>query len=68
MSLSELREEHLSPINVLKSFNVQPGFINNFVPYNNHYDVFYETHISIKTSFHGTVLCVALIFTLLVLF
>ena len=46
MSLSELREEHLSPINVLKSFNVQPGFINNFVPYNNHYDVFYEIHIN----------------------
>jgi hypothetical protein len=67
VSLSELREEHLSPINVLKSFNVQPGFINNFVPYNTVYMTYFMKYISLKTSFHGTLLCVAL-FTLLVLF
>ena len=33
--------------------NVQPGLINNFVPYNNRYDVFYEKYMPIKTSFHG---------------
>jgi hypothetical protein len=55
--------------NVFKSLisNVQPGFIYNFVPYNNRNDVFYEKYMPIKTSFHSIVLCVAL-FTLLVLF
>jgi hypothetical protein len=72
VSLSELREEHLSSINVFKSLipNVQAdqaGLINNFVPYNNRYDIFYEKYMPIKTSFHGIVLCVAL-FTLLILF
>jgi hypothetical protein len=62
MSLSELRESI-----VYYFINVQPGIINNFVPYNNRYDVFYEKYALIKTSFHGVVLCVAL-FTLLVLF
>ena len=63
MSLSELRESI-----VYYFINVQPGIINNFVPYNNRYDVFYEKYTLIKTSFHGVVLCVAFIFTLLVLF
>jgi hypothetical protein len=59
VSLSELREEHLSSINVFKSLisNVQPGLINNFVSYNNRYDVFYEKYMPIKTSFHGSPLC-----------
>jgi hypothetical protein len=74
VSLNELREQHLSIVyysNVFKSLtsNVQPGLINNFVPYNNRYYVFYEKYMPIKTSFHGSpsLLCVAL-FTLLVLF
>jgi hypothetical protein len=68
VSLSELWEEHLSSINVFKSLisNVQPGLINNFVPYNKNYDVFYENYMPTKTSFHGSPLC--WIFTLLVLF
>ena len=62
MSLSELREQHLSIVyysNVFKSLtsNVHPGLINNFLPYNNRYDVFYEKYMPIKTSFHGSPLC-----------
>jgi hypothetical protein len=59
VSFSELREEHLSSISVFKSLisSVQPGLINNFVPYNNRYDVFYEKYMPIKTSFHGSPLC-----------
>jgi hypothetical protein len=59
VSLSELREGHLSIVyysNVFKSLtsNVQPGLINNFVPYNNRYDVFYEKYMPINTLFHGS--------------
>ena len=62
VSLSELREQHLSIVyysNVFKSLtsNVHPGLINNFLPYNNRYDVFYEKYMPIKTSFHGSPLC-----------
>jgi hypothetical protein len=52
VSLSELREEHLSSINVFKSLisNIQPGlYSNNFVPYINRYNVFYEKYMPIKT-------------------
>ena len=59
VSLSELREQHLSIVyysNVFKSLtsNVQPGLINNFVPYNNRCDVFYEKYMPINTLFHGS--------------
>ena len=59
MSLSELREQHLSIVyysNVFKSLtsNVQPGLINNFVLYNNRCDVFYEKYMPINTLFHGS--------------
>jgi hypothetical protein len=63
VSLSELRESI-----VYYFINVQQGIINNSVPGNNRYDVFYEKYTLIKTSFHGVVLYVAFIFTLLVLF
>jgi hypothetical protein len=61
VSLSELREQHLSIVyysNVFKSLtsNVQPGLINNFVPYNNRCDVFYEKYMPINTLFHGSLL------------
>jgi hypothetical protein len=72
VSLSELREEHLSIVyysNAFKSLisNVQPGLINYFVPYSNRYDVFYEKYMPINTSFYGSPLC-CFIHTIHVLF
>ena len=69
MSLRWLREEHLSKSLIS---NVQPGLINNFVPYNNRYDVFYEKYMPIKTSFHAqgaqALICVSVVYFSVYLF
>jgi hypothetical protein len=59
LSTHELREDHLSFINIFMSLisDVQPGLINNFVPCKNRFDVFYGKYMPIKTSFHSSPLC-----------
>jgi hypothetical protein len=61
---TDIDENIANPNHAPRTRTPKPGYlnlsINNFLPYNHRYDVFYEKYTLIKTSFHGVVLCVAL--------